>query len=178
MPAGEGVRGINDLRFALLAGDVPGTNTDYVGVKSFSVEVTSDSDEQRGDDAVLMIVQENKALDINTTSAYANLAALGVLTNTTVVSSGSGPTLINTFSDPASANTSYVQITGQAKGRDATGSALRLAVLKAQLTGGPNWDLSEGAWMEPALVFRGVGRGSPSVLYTVASYATEVALLP
>jgi hypothetical protein len=176
MPVGEGVRGINDLRVALLTGDTPGTNTDIVGIKGFSVDVTSDSDQQTGDDAVVMTVQENKALDITVTSAYANLAALAVITQTTLGTSGSGSTLVTTFSDPASPNTAYVQLTGQALGRDATGSAMRLTVLKAQLTGGPNWDLEEGAWLEPELDFTGVGRGAPSILYTVAAYATAVAL--
>jgi hypothetical protein len=176
MPVGEGVRGVNDLKVALLAGDVPGTNADIVGIKGFTIDVTSDSDEQTGDDAVVMTVQENKALDITVTSAYANLAALAVITQTTLGTSGSGSTLITTFSDPAAPNTAYVQLTGQALGRDATGSALRLMALKAQLTGGPNWALEEGSWLEPELDFTGVGRGSPSILYTVAAYATAAAI--
>lgn len=178
MPVGEGVRGINSAKVAVLTGDVPATNTDIVGIKALSVEVTSDSDEQRGNDAVLMIVQENKALDISMSSAYANQAALAVITGTTLATSGSGSTLITTFSDPASANTAYIQITGQAKGRDANNSALRITVLKAQLTGGPNFDFGEGAWLEPELTFRGVGRGSAGseILYTLASYATLVAI--
>lgn len=176
MPIGEGVRGIEDLRFALLTGDAPGANTDYVGVKTFSVSVNSDSDEQRGDDAVLMVVQENKTLDISCSAAYANLAALGVISGYTPVSSGVSPNSIVTWKDPASANTQYVQITGQGKGRDANNSAMRLTVLKAQLVEGPNWDMSEGAWLEPELTFTGIGRGSPAYLYEVASYETKVAI--
>lgn len=176
MPFGQGVRGINDLGLYPLTGDTPGSKTDLVGVKAFSVSVTSDSDEQRGDDAVLMVVQENKSLDITVSSAYANPVALGVVTGNAAVTSGSTPNQIITFSDPAAPNTSYVQIAGQALGRDANGSALRITVLKAQLTEGPNWDLSEGAWLEPEMTFVGVGRGSPSYLYTAASYETLVAL--
>lgn len=176
MPFGQGVRGINDLRFALLSGDTPGANTDYAGVKSLSVEVTSDSDTQSGDDAVLMTIQENKQLDITTSAAYANPSALGVVTGYTPVTSGVAPNQVITWKDPASPNTAYVQITAQAKGRDATGSALRLTVLKAQLVEGPNWDLAEGDWLEPEMTFTGVGRGSPSYLYELASYETEVAI--
>lgn len=176
MPFGEGVRGINDARVAVLTADVPGTNTDIVGIKALSTSVTSSSDQQTGDDSVLMVVQENKALDITLSSAYANLAALGVFTGSVPVASGTTPNRISTFSDLAAANTAYVQITGQALGRDTNGSALRITILKAQLTGGPNWNLAEGAWLEPELTLAGVGRGSPSVLYTVASYETLVAL--
>jgi len=172
MPVGEGVRGIEDLRVALLTGDAPGANTDVVGIKSFTVEVTSDSDEQRGDDAVLMVVQENKALDVSISSAYANLAALGVLSGYTPVTAAG----VTTWKDPAAPNTAYVQIVGQAAGRDANNSALRLTVLKCQLVSGPNWDLGEGAWLEPELTFTGVGRGSPAYLYEVASYVTKVAI--
>lgn len=173
MPFGEGVRGIEDLRVALLTGDTPGANTDVVGIKQFSIDVSSDSDEQMGDDSVLMTVQENKTLDITVSSAYANLAALGVLTGSTPTTSGQAPNQITTWSDPAASNTAYVQITGQAKGRDTSGSGLRITVLKAQLTGGPNWSLEEGSWMEPELTFTGVGRGTPSYLYTVAAYETK-----
>lgn len=176
MPYGEGVRGINDLRFALLTADTPCANTDYAGVKSLSVSTTSDSDSQSGDDAVLMTVQENKQLDISTSAAYANPSALGVVTGYTPVTSGTTPNRIITWKDPASPNTAYVQITAQAKGRDASGSALRLTVLKAQLVEGPNWDLAEGDWLEPELTFVGVGRGNPSYLTEVASYETEVAI--
>ena len=176
MPVGEGVRGISDLKVAVLSGDTPGANADVVGIKSLSVEVTSDSDEQRGDDAVLMVVQENKALDISFASAYANLAALATITGTTNATSGSGATLVTTFSDPASANTNYIQITAQSKGRDANNSALRITVLKAQVTGGPNLDFGEGAWMEPEIQATGVGRGDPSILYDLAAYATLAAI--
>ncbi len=173
---GEGVRGIEDLKFRLLTGDTPGASTDVVGVKGLTVEVSSDSDEQSGDDAVLMIVQENKTLDITVTAAMANLAALGVATGYTPITSGTTPNQIITWKDPAASNTAYIEIAGQARGRDANNSALRMTVLKAQLVGGPNWDFAEGAWMEPELQFRGVGRGSPSYLYDLAAYETKVAL--
>lgn len=176
MPFGEGVRGIEDLRFALLTGDTPGSNTDFVGVKSLSVTVTSDSDEQRGDDAVLMVVQENQTLDISAAAAYANLAALGVITGYTPVTSGTTPNQVVTWKHPAAANTAYVQITAQGKGRDANNSALRITVLKAQLVGGPNWDFGEGAWLEPSLDFTGVGRGTPSYLYELAAWETKAAI--
>lgn len=176
MPFGQGVRGINDLRIAPLTADTPGSNTDVAGIKTYSVSVTSDSDEQTGDDATIMVVQENKQLDVTFSSAYANPVAAGIISGNAAVTSGSTPNAIITFSDPAAPNTAYVQITGQALGRDANGSALRLTVLKAQLTEGPNFDLSAGDWLEPEWTFVGVGRGSPSYLYTLASYETAVAL--
>src|SRR3982751_4857145 len=89
-PLGQGVRGIADAGVKLLAADVPGTNNDVLGIKSLSVEVTSDSDEQRGDDSVLMVVQENKALDISMAAAYANLDVLAALTNTVLTSVSPG----------------------------------------------------------------------------------------
>lgn len=176
MPIGEGVRGIRDARVALLSGDVPGTNTDIVGIKALSAEVSSDSDNQTGDDAVIMTVQENQSLEVTLSSAYANLAALGVVTGYAPITSGTPA--VTTWKHPAAANTAYVQVTAQSVGRDASGSALRLTLLKLQLTGGPNWDLSEGEWLEPELTFTGVGRGSPSYLYEVASYTTMVDLTP
>jgi hypothetical protein len=176
MPIGEGVRGIKDAKVHLLTGDVPGAGTDIAGIKSLVAEVTADSDEQRGDDAVLMVVQENKALDVTLSSAYANLAALGVFTGYAPQTSGSGGAAVTTWKDPAASNTAYVQVVGQALGRDANGSALRLTLLKLQLVGGPNWDMGEGAWLEPELSLIGVGRGSPSYLYEVAAYATLVEL--
>src|SRR5215213_5690907 len=157
---GQGVRGIADADVKLLTGDTPGTRTDITGIKSLVAEVSSDSDSQTGDDAVLMTVQENKTLDVTLSSAYANLAALGVFTGYAPIVSGLGTAdEITTWKDPAASNTAYVQVTGQARGRDANGSALRLTLLKLQLVGGPNWDLGEGAWLEPELQLTGVGRG-------------------
>jgi hypothetical protein len=176
MPFGEGVRGINDLRIAPLTADTPGSSTDVAGIKTFSTSVTSDSDEQVGDDATIMVVQENKALDITFSSAYANPVAAGIMSGNAAVTSGTTPNRVITFSDPAAPNTSYIQITGQALGRDSNGSALRLTVLKAQLTEGPNFDMSAGDWLEPEWTFVGIGRGAPSYLYTLASYETAVAL--
>jgi ribosomal protein L18 len=175
MPYGEGVRGINDLRVAVLDNtDTPGTSTDFVGIKEYSVSVTSDSDQELGDDQVLMVVRENKQLDVSLTSVYANLAALATVTGTTVVTSGTTPNRINTYQETGAANTAYAQLTGQALGRDANNSALRLTTLKAQLTDGPNWDFAEGSWSEPQLGLTGVAKGG--YLYTLASYETLVAL--
>ncbi|CAA9223495.1 MAG: hypothetical protein AVDCRST_MAG93-554 [uncultured Chloroflexia bacterium] len=171
---GEGVRGIEDVKVALLVGNTPGAFSDFVGVKGLSAEVTSDSDEQKGDDEVIMIVQENKSLDITLTSALANLAVLGLLSGVVPVSSGTTPNQVITWKDPAAASTAYVEIVGQGKGRDANNSALRMRILKAQLTGGPNWDFSEGAWLEPELTFTGIGRGSPSYLYEMSAYETKI----
>lgn len=174
---GQVVRGIEDCRVALLTGDAPGANTDIVGIKGLTVEVSSDSDEQRGDDTVLAVVQESKVLDVTVTAAAANPDALGVMTGyVPVASGGATPNQIITWKEPAVSNTRYIQITGQAAGRDATNSALRLTVLKAQLTGGPNWDLAEGEWLEPEWTFTGVGRGTPAYLYELAMYETKVNL--
>jgi hypothetical protein len=155
---GEGVRGIEDLRIAPLVSDVPGDNTDIVGVKGFSVESTSDTDEQIGDEEVLFTVQENKKLTVTVMSALANLAAIGVATGVAPLTSGTTPTRVTTWESPSVANTQYVQLTGQSRGRDVTGSAFRLTVLKAALVNDPSWNMEQGAWLEPEMEFTGVAR--------------------
>ncbi len=177
---GDAVKGITDLRVTTVTGDTPGgTHTDIVGVKGLSVQVSSDSDQQTGDDSVLYIVQANKVLDVNFSSANGNLAALAVLTNTTVTATGTTPNRVNAWSDPAVANTAYVQLVGQAQGRDATGSAMRVTVLKAQVVGGPNWDFSDDAWLEPEVDLQGVGRdvSGTKYLYKIENYETAPAFI-
>lgn len=169
-------RGIKDFKVALLTNDAPGANTDVLGIKGYSVEVSSDSDSQTGDDTTLAVVQENKTLDVTVTAAATNPDAMGIMSGFTPTTSGTTPNQIIVYKEPAIANTRYVQLIGQAAGRDATGSATRLTVLKAQLTGGPNLDFSDGEWMEPEFSLTGVGRGSPSYLFDLSHYETEVAL--
>jgi len=169
---GQAVRGIQDLRFA--ASGASGGFVDLGGVKGLSVDVTADSDEQRGDDEVLFIVQEGKTLDISVTSALANLEVLGLLTDSAAVTSGAAPNQVVTFRDPAQSATRYVQIVAQGQGRDASGSALRMTIPKAQLTEGPNWQFEEGSWLEPELTLTGVGDNG--FLYEVAAYETAESL--
>lgn len=174
---GQIVRGIEHAEVALLSGtDIPGAYTDIVGIKGFSVEVTADSDEQKGDDATLAVVQENKALDVTFSSAAANPAVLGVITGSIPVTTGTAGTQVVTYEELAEANTRYCSLRGVAKGRDAANSVTRIDVLKYQNTGGPNFDFSEGAWMEPELSGRGVGRGTPLALYKLISYENRTSM--
>jgi hypothetical protein len=175
MSFGEIVKGVKDAKVAVLDGsDAPGSTIDILGIKTLSIAVKSDSDEQRGDDAVLASTQEAKSLDVSLTAAAANAAALGAFTGATVTTSGSTPNRIILYKEPSTPAGRNVQIQAQGTGRDASGSAIRATVLKASVTDGPTWDLGEGQWLEPAISLTGVNKAG--FLAEIANYETEVAL--
>jgi hypothetical protein len=174
MAFGEIVKGCNDCKVAIMTGDTPGSNIDVPGIKSFSVTVESDSDEQRGDDAVLATTQEAKSLAVSLTAAAANAAAFGAMTGATVTTSGTTPNVIILYKETSAPQGRYVQLTAQGIGRDATGSAFRLKVLKAGIESGPTWDMGEGAWMEPSIDLRGIAVSG--FLAELSNYETLVAL--
>lgn len=172
---GEIVKGIKDAKVAVLdASDAPGASIDILGVKTLSIDVESGSDSQRGDDAVLATTQEAKSLAVSLTAAAANAAALAAMTGATVTTSGTTPNRIILYKEPATPVSRYVQIIGQGTGRDAGGSALRAKVLKAGIESGPNIELSEGNWLEPAINLRGVALSG--FLFEMSNYETEVAI--
>lgn len=174
MAFGEIVKGVKDLKVAVMTGDTPGSNIDVPGIKSFSVNVESESDEQRGDDSVLATTQEAKSLAVSLTAAAANAAAFGAITGATVTTSGTTPNVIILYKETAVPAGRYVQITGQGTGRDATGSAFRMKVLKAGVASGPTWDMGEGAWMEPSVDLTGIAVSG--FLAELSNYETEVAI--
>lgn len=172
---GEIIKGVKDAKVAVLdATDTPGSNVDILGVKSLTVNVESDSDSQRGDDAVLATTQEAKSLAVTMSAAAANAAALAAFTGATVTTSGTTPNRIILYKEPATPVSRYAQITAQGTGRDTGGSAFRMKVLKAGIESGPSYDMSEGNWMEPSINLRGVALGG--FLYEASNYETEVAI--
>ena len=61
---GDAVKGITDLRVTTVTGDTPGgTHTDIVGVKGLSVQVSSDSDQQTGDDSAIVMPNRPKVVE-------------------------------------------------------------------------------------------------------------------
>lgn len=174
MSFGEIIKGAKDAKVAILTADTPGSNVDILGIKSFSIDVESDSDTQTGDDSVLATTQEAKSLAISLTAAAANVAALAAFTGATTGTSGSDPNVILTYKEPSTPVSRYTQITVQGTGRDTGGSALRLLVYKAGVESGPSLEMSDGNWMEPSLTLRGVDKAG--FLYIMSNYQTEAAI--
>jgi hypothetical protein len=171
----EIIKGVKDAKVAVLsAGDVPGSSIDILGVKGVTVNVESESDQQRGDDAVLATTQEAKSLAVTITAAAAKADALAAFTGATVTTSGSTPNQIILYKEPSAPVSRYTQITAQGTGRDLGGSAFRMKILKAGIESGPTYDLGEGAWMEPAVTLRGINLGG--FLFEASNYETEVVI--
>lgn len=172
---GEIIKGAKDAKVAILdASDVPGTNVDILGIKSFSMDVESDSDQQTGDDSVLATTQEAKSVAISLSAAAANAAALAAFTGATVATSGTTPNRTVTYKEPSQPVSRYTQITVQGTGRDTGGSAFRALVYKAGVESGPSFEMSDGNWMEPSINLRGVDKAG--FLFINTNYETEVAI--
>ena len=172
---GEIIKGAADAKVAILDGtDTPGTNIDILGIKSFSVDVESDSDQQTGDDAVLATTQEAKSLAISLSAAAANAAALAAMTGATTTTTGTTPSRIITYKESSQPVSRYVQLTVQGTGRDTGGSAFRSLIYKAGVESGPSFEMSEGNWMEPSVNLRGVDKAG--FLLINSNYETSVAI--
>ncbi len=170
---GEVIKGVSDAKVALLTGDTPGAYVDIPGVKSASMAVEADTDEQRGDDAIIAVTQEAKSLAVSVTAAYANAAALTVFTNGTVTTSGVTPNQTVLYKELSTSVIRYVALKVQGTARESSG-AIILEALKCQVTSGPNFELSDGSWVEPTLDLKGINRAG--FLLNFTNYETAPAI--
>ncbi len=171
---GEVIKGVTDGKVALLTGDTPGAYVDIPGIKSASMNIEAETDEQRGDDAIVAVTQEAKSLSVSVTSAYANAAALTVFTNGTVTTAGVTPNQTTLYKELSTSATRYVTLKVQGAGRESTGGAIILEALKCQVTSGPNFELADGSWVEPTLDLKGINRGGFLMQFT--NYETAPAI--
>ena len=171
---GEVVKGVTDGKVALLTGNTPGTYVDIPGIKSASMAIEADTDEQRGDDAIIAVTQEAKSLAVSFTAAHANAAALTVFTNGTVTTAGVTPNQTVLYKELSTSAVRYVTLKVQGNARESTGGAIILEALKCQVTSGPNFELSDGSWVEPTLDLKGIDRAGFLMQFT--NYETAPAI--
>lgn len=155
--AGEIPRGLSDLKASIVGAlDVPGTSVDIPGVQALTWNVTSNSQDVQGDDATIAIARDAKGLDGSFRIAKINLEGLAQVNGGTATTTGTTPAQIKVLYEASAAPSRYLQLVGQSNSYDLSGSAYRVTLYKALVTGGPNETLEAGNWNTPELQFQGV----------------------
>jgi hypothetical protein len=173
---GEIPRGLDDLAvYVLDAAGTPGTKVDVPGAQSLEWSVESDSDELRGDNQAIALVRNPKTVAGTIRVAKINLAAIAAMIGGSTTTSGTGATEITTLEEASAAPARYFQIVGQAASADANGSAYRITIYKALVTGGPNETLTIDEWSTPEFEFEAIANGS-GMLLKRQNYATLTAI--
>lgn len=173
---GEIPRGLDDLKVYVLGiADAPGPAVDVPGAQALEWSVESDSDELRGDNQAIALVRNPKTVSGTIRIARINLVAIAAMVGGTVVVGGSGSTETQTLEESSAAPARYFQIIGQAASADTNGSAYRITIYKALVTGGPNESLTIDEWSTPEFEFQAIANASGNLLQR-KNYATAVAV--
>lgn len=176
MAYGEIPRGLDDLGvYVLGAADAPGSKVDVPGAQSLEWSVESDSDELRGDNAAIALVRNPKTVSGTIRVARINLTAIAAMVGGTVVTSGVAPNEIQALEETSAAPARYFQIIGQATSADTNGSAYRVTIYKALVTGGPNETLTIDEWSTPEFEFEAIALTNGNLLKR-QNYQTAVAI--
>lgn len=164
--------GIDDMKVtAWEAAALAATSVDVLGVSSFSLSLEGDSVEHRGDNMSLRVRKTGKRATGSIEQAATNLAAYAVVADGAVVTTGTGPTAVATYTEPTAIGAKQYQI--QAQAADVDGST-RFTILRAQTTAGPNFEWAEGEFSNPGWDYEASNENDN--LFTIAQYVTEVPL--
>lgn len=172
---GEIPRGLDDLKVYPLVADVPGTAVDVPAAQALEWSVESDSDELRGDNQAIALVRNPKTVSGTIRVARINLTAFAAMVGGTVAVTGTGTAEISTLEETSAAPALYFQIVGQASSADINGSAYRVTIYKALVTGGPNESLTIDEWSTPEFEFEAIANASGNLLKR-QNYETAIAV--
>lgn len=157
---GEIPRGIEDFKVdALTAADVPsGVKTDMPGIQTVSFNITSDSDEVKGDDVILATVRSAKKLEGQIGIARINLNALAIICGGTVTTGTPGtPTETQTLNETDAAPSLFFAGYALANSYDASGTAYFVTFKKLTVTSGPDESLAVDEFNSPTIDIEGTG---------------------
>lgn len=175
MAYGQIPRGLDDLKVYVLTADTPGSAVDVPGAQSLEWSVESDSDELRGDNVAIALVRNPKTVSGTIRIARIDLSAIAAMVGGTVVTAGTTPNETKALEESSAAPARYFQIIGQAGSQDANGSAYRITIYKALVTGGPNESLTIDEWSTPEFEFEAIANTSGNLLQR-KNYETAVAV--
>lgn len=153
---GEIPRGAEDFGAYVLTADVPGTKVDVPGIRSVSVNVSSDSDTLQGDNSTIATVRNPKELTGDIEIGRINLAGLAAMAGGTVATTGTSPNGVTALDELASVAAKYFQGKVNTYSQDASGSGYTITLNKCLITDGPNETLEVEAWDTPTLGYTGI----------------------
>jgi hypothetical protein len=167
--------GVADAKvYVLDSSDVPGSAVDIPGVRSVTFTEESDSDEWEGDNSVIATTRQPTSLTGSVELGIIKSTVFAAFMGGTASTSGSTPNQITTLASASEKGTRYVQIIAQAPDKLTNGSAYRVELLKVQVTGGPDENMTVNDWNGPTLDFTGIAKSG--TLLNRKWYETEAVI--
>lgn len=174
IPANSRTYGLTDLKVAPLTGEAPGTLVDVPGIRSCEVTLTTDSDELRGDNKVISIVDKGNSVEWSMEEGGLSLDALTVILGKAPATTGTTPAQIARTDYKAGDSRPYFYLQGQAK--DDAGGDVHVIVWKAKATGNAVFNFADENFLTPGIEGRGVARTADDLLMTLHYHETATAI--
>lgn len=173
--SGEYPFGIDDAKVTAWNGATLGsTKVDVLGVTALSVNTESTTIEHRGDNQQMISRKSAKTVSGSVAQAAHQNAAIAVYGDGAVVSTGTTPNVVSTYTEPAAMPGKRYQIEAQAAGGN--GDAARITVFKGSTSSGPSFDWSIESFSNPGWDYDALATtvSSTSVFYKLEQYETAV----
>lgn len=164
-------RGLRQMKLAAWNGEnTYGTPYTLLGARSMSMELVVESDEARGDDAVLDRFTRILAVTFRLEKATVDLAAMNLLTGGSLVSNGSYEDLLLS----ESTDVPYVAVAGRIRSSGA--HDLHIFVPKAKIMGNLQFAAQQDAYMFPQVELQGVNEGAANGMGRLRKFVSATGL--
>lgn len=176
MPPPTHVRtyGLSDLKVAPLTGETPGTLVDVPGIRNCEVTLATDTDELRGDGAVISVVDKGNSVEFSLEAGGIGFDALAIILGKAPANTGTTPTQVGRIDYKSTDSRPYFFLTGQAK--DDAGGDIQVVIWKAKITGNVVLGFADESFLTPTMDGRGVGRSSDQLALSLIQHETATDL--
>lgn len=166
---------IVDLKVATLSGDVPGTLVDVPGVQAMNVTLTNDTQELRGDNKTIAIVDKGTGLEWSFEQGGLSLDAMVVIFGLSYTDSGTTPNIKRQWNVKSSDTRPYFFVCGKAISDDGT-QDLQVSVWKAKATDNVEFALKDGEFLLPKFGGIAIGRSADDRIMSFLQHETAAAI--
>lgn len=168
--------GIDDAKVTgWSGGSVGNTKVDVLGVTAMSINIASTSVEHRGDNQQLVTRKSGKTASGSVAQAAHQAETLAVVGDGVTTTTGTTPSVVTTYVEPAAAIGTPYQIEAQAS--DGAGAA-RITVPKAVTSSGPSLEWTLEAFSNPGWDYdaQSTTIAATAAFYKLEQYETEAAI--
>lgn len=148
-----------------------GTAHAVKGAQNMGVTIVYETDEARGDDAVLDRHSKPISVTVTMQEATVDLSLWSILTGGTLISSADYYDVMHAEDD----ETPYVALAGRIVGSGGVGD-LHIFIPKAKISASPQFNATQDAYVFPSYEFQGVMEGTINGLYRFRNFTAPTAL--
>lgn len=148
-----------------------GTAHSVLGAQNMGVTIVYESDEARGDDAVLDRHSKIISVTVTMQEATVDLSLWSILTGATLISSAAYYDVMHEEDD----ETPYVALAGRIVGSGGNGD-LHIFIPKAKISASPQFNATQDAYVFPSYEFQGVNEGTINGIYRMRNFTEPTKL--